>query len=221
MNYLNIENDVEAILETCVDLIATGEASVEECLALYPEYTEELEPILLAATELKRGREIKPSPFLKVHIRSELKRAMNKSPHSKRGLWVFPWRLALNIAVLMFTLITTNTVFAQGALPGQSLYNWKLASERIWRYVSADPLGIDLQLSNRRINEYVAVSNDEMRRARVLTNYNELLVRFEAEENEGDQARITEVLKSQQDSLRKVGLAIPELDNYFANLSTK
>jgi hypothetical protein len=111
----------------------------------------------------------------------------------------------------------TNTVFAQGALPGDSLYNWKLSSERVWRLVSADPLGTDLQLSNRRINEYVAVSNDETRRARVLVSYNELLTRFKSDNN--DQERILVVLKSQRDSLHQVGLSIPELEDYVSGAS--
>ena len=33
--------------------------------------------------------------------------------------------------------------------------------------------------------------------------------------DEADRARILSVLKSQQDSLHKAGLSIPELDNYF------
>jgi hypothetical protein len=124
--------------------------------------------------------------------------------------------MALNVAVLFFALIMTNTVFAQGALPGESLYNWKLASERVWRVLSVDPVGTDLQLANRRVSEYVAVSNDETRRARVLVSYNELLTRFKTEGNDNDQQRILVTLQSQRDSLHQVGLSIPELDNYVS-----
>jgi hypothetical protein len=125
--------------------------------------------------------------------------------------------MALNVALLLFALIMTNTVFAQGALPGDSLYNWKLTSERVWRIVSTDPLGTDLQLSNRRINEYVAVGNDETRRARVLVSFNELLTRFKSDSN--DQDRILVVLRSERVSLQKAGLSIPELDNYVSGAS--
>jgi hypothetical protein len=213
-------NDFDAILEDCIEQIAEGETSLDECLLSYPEYAEELAPVLLAATALKRARDIEPSPFLRRRIRAELNHAMKSKPVRQNPLPTGFWRLALNIAVLVFALITTNTVFAQGALPGESLYNWKLTSERIWRFVSVDPLGTDLQLSNRRINEYVAVSNDETRRARVLTSYNELLVRFKEEPDQNNQARIVQVLHTQQDSLRRVGLAIPELDSYFSNGSS-
>ena len=218
----NTKDEFEAILETCVDQIAEGEASLEECLASYPQYAMELEPILFTVTELQRGREIQPPPFLRGRIRAELNHAMKTTSRGpfrvKREMPLFFWRMALNVAVLVFALVMTNTVFAQGALPGESLYNWKLRSERVWRVFSSDPLGTDLKLADRRIHEYVAVSSDrdETRRARVLGDYNELLVRFKSEDNEADRARILPVLKSQQDSLRKVGLSIPELDSYFS-----
>jgi hypothetical protein len=145
---------------------------------------------------------------------------MKSSPQPKVRLPLYFWRMALNVAVLVFALLMTNTVFAQGALPGDSLYNWKLTSERVWRTVSADPLGTDLELSNRRINEYVAVGNDEARRARVLVSYNELLTRFKTEGNNNDQQRILVVLRSQQDSLHKIGLSISTLDDYVSGDSS-
>jgi hypothetical protein len=110
----------------------------------------------------------------------------------------------------------TNTVFAQASLPGERLYSWKLASEKLWRAMAVDPLGTDLKISDRRISEYKAVSANEQRRMEVLLGYNKLLVRFKHEQDEAGRARIRMVLKSQQDSLHKAGLSIPELDNYFS-----
>ena len=115
----------------------------------------------------------------------------------------------------------TSTVFAQEALPGESLYHWKLASESLWRAVAVDPLGTDLKLSDRRVSEYVAVASDEQRRMKVLLGYNRLLVRFRKEQDEADRARIFSVLKSQQNSLHQAGLSIPELDNFFSGAGDK
>ena len=211
---MNTNEEFEAILETCIDDIAEGEASPEDCLIRYPQYAAEMEPILLTATYLRNAKDVKPSPFLRGRIRAELNHAIKSTPQKKMRMPLYFWRLALNVAVLVFALLMTNTVFAQGALPGDSLYNWKLSSERIWRMVSADPLGTDLQLSNRRISEYVAVSNDDTRRARVLVSYNELLTRFKSDNN--DQERILAVLRSQRDSLHQAGLSIPQLDDYVS-----
>ncbi|HJS17539.1 MAG TPA: hypothetical protein VJ785_02235 [Anaerolineales bacterium] len=208
-------SEFEIILEECVDQIASGESTLEECLAYYPEYAAQLEPVLYTAASLTRAREVKPSPFLRAHIRSNLNRAMGDKPSQKRRPPFFFRRMALNMAVLTIALVMLNTLFAQGALPGETLYDWKLASESLWRTMTVDPLGTDLKLSDRRIHEYVAL-NDEERRAQVLLGYNKLLVRFKEEQDESDKTRILTVLKSHQDSLHKVGLAIPELDSYFS-----
>ena len=209
------EYEYESILETCIEQIANGGSSLEECLARFPNHAAELEPILSAATRLKQVRNVKPPPFLRARIRAQVNQTIEAKPRHRRGLPKFFWRMALNVGLLLLTLAMTNTVFAQSALPGETLYRWKLTSEYVWRVVSTDPLGTDLRLADRRLDEYLAVSKDETRRARVLVGYNELLVRFQAEEDEADRQRILTTLKSQQDSLRKVGLSIPELDRYF------
>jgi hypothetical protein len=210
-------NEFDVILEECVDLIASGESSLEECLSCYPEYADQLEPILITLLCLQEeGRDVVPPPSLRTRIRGELNQAMKKEPQKKSRSPVFFWRMALNLSVMGLTLLMTNTVFAQEALPGETLYNWKLASERLWRAVTVDPLGTDLKISDRRIHEYVAVSSDQRRRTAVLLGYNKLLVQFKDEQNEADRARIFSVLRSQQDSLHQAGLAIPELDGYFS-----
>jgi hypothetical protein len=139
---------------------------------------------------------------------------MQNNPRRKRGLSNYFWRMALNVGVLLITLLTTNTVLAQSALPGEGLYRWKLSSEHVWRVISPDPLATDLRLADRRVDEYVAVSRDETRRSRALSEYNHLLVRFQAEENETNRERIIAKLKSQQDSLKTMGMSIPELDQF-------
>jgi hypothetical protein len=116
------------------------------------------------------------------------------------------------MSVLFFALVTTSTVVAQRALPGKSLYNWKLASESLWRAMAGDPLGVDLKLSDRRIHEYVAVSSDQQRRTEVLTRYTTLLARFQGEKDKNNLVRIQGVLKTQQAALRRLGLSIPALD---------
>ncbi len=214
-------NEFDLILEECVDLIARGETSPEECLAAYPEYAAQLEPILYTAVCLQEGREVTPPPFLRSRIRAELNQAMKSksTPGDDGRVPLFFRRKALNLAMLVFVFLTTNTVFAQGALPGEILYRWKLASENLWRSITADPVGTDLKLSDRRINEYVAVSSDEQRRTEVLLGYNKLLVRFKDDQTEADRARIMTVLKSQKNVLNKIGLSIPELDDYFSGIN--
>ena len=43
-----------AALDDCLDRMATGTASLEECLARYPEYASDLRPLLMVALEIRR-----------------------------------------------------------------------------------------------------------------------------------------------------------------------
>jgi hypothetical protein len=214
-------NDFDEILEECLDKIASGESTVEECLARNPKEAAELEPYLLSVERLQRGKAVTPSPFFAARLRSELMQKTQATPPPTRRLPVFFRQMALNLGVLFLMFALVGTAFAQGSLPGETLYGVKLASERVWRVLTTDPVGTDLEIANRRVNEYVAVSRDEVRRARVLTGYHDVLVRFQTQEDEKEKERILQELKLQQESLRKAGLTIPELDSYFSRGATE
>lgn len=206
-----MNNELETILDVCLNQIEDGESSVEECLALYPEQAPQLEPLLKAATKLSRGREVVPDPAYKARTRARLSIYMQQNPQRKRVSPVF-WRFAIGLVTMLLVFLATGTSFAQQALPGDRLYNWKLTSENVWRMTSSDQLGVDLTLSNRRVSELVIVSGNQPRRARALENYEKLLAKFNAAKTEKDRARILPVLRVQHESLTKAGVSIPELD---------
>jgi hypothetical protein len=117
----------------------------------------------------------------------------------------------------MLLFLASGIAFAQGAQPGDALYNWKLTSEYVWRMTSADQLGVDLTLSDRRLSELVwaSSSGDELRRARALERYEELLIKFYNEKDERDRQRILPVLRAQHEILAESGISVPELEAYF------
>ena len=209
-----MNNELETILDICVSQIKDGESNVAECLALYPEQAAQLEPLLKAATKLSRGREVIPDPAYKARTRAKLSIYMQQNPQRKRVSPVF-WRLAIGIATMLLAFLATGTSFAQQALPGDQLYDWKLTSENVWRMTSNDQLGVDITLSNRRVNELVVVSGDQIRQAQALENYEKLLVKFKAAKSERDRARILPVLRVQHEALIKAGVTIPELEALF------
>jgi len=206
-----MNNELETILDICLNQIEDGESDVDECLALYPDQAAQLEPLLKAATKLSRGREIIPDPAYKARTRAKLSIYMQQNPQRKR---VSPliWRFAIGVMTMLILFLATGTSFAQSALPGDQLYNWKLTSENVWRMTSNDQLGVDITLSNRRVSELVVVSRDQMRRARALENYEKLLVKFNEAKSEQDRARILPVLRIQHEALIKAGVSVPELD---------
>jgi len=82
-------SEFDVILEECVDLLASGESSLEECLIAYPEYAAQLEPILCTATRLREAREVTPPPFLRARIRGELQQASKSAPQKKSRFYGF------------------------------------------------------------------------------------------------------------------------------------
>jgi len=209
-----MNNDLETILDTCLYQIEEGEASIEECLALYPEHAAQLQPLLQAATKLRRTRDVVPDPGYRMRARSQLNIYMQQNPQRKRVSPVL-WRFSIAFVTVMMLFLASGTAFAQKALPGDKLYNWKLTSEQLWRLTSSDDLGVDIALSQRRMNELLVVSGDETRRAWAIQNYEKLLVKFRNAESEHDRARILPVLRAQQEALLEAGVMIPELESYF------
>jgi len=209
-----MNNELETVLDICLSQIEDGESNIDECLALYPEQAAELEPLLKAATKLSRGREVIPDPAYKARTRAKLSIYMQQNPQRKRVSPVF-WRIAIGVMTMLIAFLATGTSFAQSALPGDQLYNWKLTSENVWRMTSSDQLGVDLTLSNRRVQEIVVVSGNQARQQRALENYQRLLVKFNATKDEKARARILPVLRAQQEALFKAGVQSPELDALF------
>jgi hypothetical protein len=209
-----MNNELETVLDICLSQIEHGESSIDECLALYPEQAAELEPLLKAATRLSRGRDVVPDPAYKARTRAQLSIYMQQNPQRKRVSPIF-WRVAIGVMTMLIAFLATGTSFAQSALPGDQLYDWKLTSENVWRMTSSDQLGVDLTLSNRRVQEIVVVSGNQARQQRALENYQKLLVKFNATKNEKARARILPVLRAQHQALIKAGVQSPALDALF------
>jgi hypothetical protein len=208
-------NKTDTILELCLDQIQSGESTLEECLTRYPQHATELRSLLRASTRLARAGEIRPSPVFRARSRTELNAYMQARPRAKRPA-PFAWRLAFNLMTTFLAFCVLGTAIAQRSVPGDTLFSWKITSERVWRAVSIDRLATDLTLSNRRVKELLRVYGDEERRARAVENYQQMLVRFKSDQNVNHQERIIPVLRFHQESLSQVGISIPELDKYFS-----
>ena len=208
-------NKIETTLEQCLNEIETGASTLDECLVRYPEHAAELSSLLRASTRLGRGGEVMPSPVFKARTRTELNAYIQSHPRGKRPA-PFVWRLAFNALTTFLAFFILGTAIAQRALPGDTLYSWKLNSEHVWRTVSIDRLQTELTLSNRRVKELVKVYGDEDRRARAVDNYQDMLVKFKSDEDVKHQERIVPVLRFHQESLHEMGISIPALDNYFS-----
>jgi len=205
-------NDFDRILDDCLTQITSGASSLDECLARHPEHAARLKPLLQTAVRVERGRKVKPSPAFKSRTRAQLYARMEAYPRRARTFSPV-WRVAVSLAVLLMAFLITGTAFAQSALPGQPLYAWKLSSEQAWRAASPDPVGVDLSLAERRVDEAIAVAADPARKAQALSGYLEALARLKSESEAGNNERISLALKSHQEKLSAAGISVPELDH--------
>jgi hypothetical protein len=121
-------------------------------------------------------------------------------------------RFAVGFAVVLLALLVAGTAYAQSALPGNAFYSWKLTSEQAWRSVSPDPVGTDLAITERRLNELIAVRNDPLLYSQVLKAYVTLVDRLKSEADAESKARILAVLDSQAEELHQSGIIVPSID---------
>lgn len=81
---------IEQILDECLELIRSNRATIAECLAKYPEYAAELEPLLEMALSIEELPDIEPSPEFKEKTRSILLQGRFRKSDGKAGDYVPP-----------------------------------------------------------------------------------------------------------------------------------
>ena len=83
-----MERNIELLIDDCVSDVLSGRASLQECLAKYPDERPELGPLLSLALSL--APPMKPDPERKAHARSRFLVELDKHgyPSSHGGR---PW----------------------------------------------------------------------------------------------------------------------------------
>ena len=204
--------EFEKVLQDCLLTLERGDSNVDECLNRHPKHALQLEPILLTSLDLERGREARPSAAFKARVRAKLTQEMRTHPRKTVRFNFMFTRIATGFAAIMLALFIAGTAYAQSALPGSAFYAWKLVSENTWRAITPDPVGTDLVIADRRIDELMAISNNSTQRTQVLGTYLEVVTRLKSEIDADNEARIQSVLNSQIKELNQLGILVPPLD---------
>ncbi len=76
--------DLDRILDECVDRINRGEKP-EDCLASYPEYAAELEPLLRVMLDTQMAYTFAPSPVIKTAARQRFNAALDELMRERQG----------------------------------------------------------------------------------------------------------------------------------------
>jgi hypothetical protein len=203
--------EFEQALEDCLLDLEEGASSVDECLARHPEHAAQLGAPLITAVRLMRGREVQAPPAFTARLRTQVKQQMTVQARRRSSFNLPIVRFAMGFAVVLLALLVTATAYAQRALPGQALYGWKLATEKTWRAVSPDPVGADLAILKRRVEELVALGNDSARGSEALEGYYEVTDRLKSEIDPQNEARILPALDSHLEELVDSGIIAPVL----------
>jgi len=165
-------------LEHCLHDLEAG-ATVDECVARYPEFAEELRPLLQTATALREAPHVAPSLNFKQATRQ---RILNPSPPAGsivardgrvRERPALPWWQRLGqlrlgpavagaMAAIIFLILLSGTVVSAsgGSMPSSPLYPVKRLTERVqlaFTGDSIDQIGLHLRFAQRRIEEAVTV----------------------------------------------------------------
>jgi hypothetical protein len=149
---------IDDALEEALALMAEGKIDLEGALARYPEMSADLRSMLTAAGRVGDLGGLQPTAEFKARGRAQLLTQMGAKPRRQTGRRTLAFRYAVSFASLLFAFGTVGTALAQKALPGDTLYSWKLISESIWRGFQNNVLNADLALAERRVGELNAVS---------------------------------------------------------------
>jgi hypothetical protein len=204
--------EFERALQECLRDLELGNSDVDECLLRYPQFAQQLEPVLLTSAYLQRGSEARPTAAFKARVRTKVLQGMYTRPRKPVKSGFLFMRFAVGFAIVLLALLAAGTAYAQGALPGDPFYGWKLASENIWRSISSNPVEADLAIAERRLEELMAVNQDPTLYSQTLQAYLEVVNRLKAEADGESEGHILEVLDAQAEELSQSGIVLPPVD---------
>jgi RNA polymerase sigma factor (sigma-70 family) len=199
--------------------LSGGASILDECWVRYPEYADQLVPLLETALLLYLGRDVKPMAAFNSYTHDALIQYTHFHPRRTRNV-VMPalQRTTMSLAMLAAFFLVTGTAQAQSALPGDVFYAWKRTSEQAWRAMSPDPVAADIVLAERRLSEWIAVSKDSARSTSARGNYLEALNRLKSTNDVENLTQIVPALQSQEQILTEAGLESTELSSYLVEV---
>jgi hypothetical protein len=224
-------DSLEQALEECLSQLTSGEKTLEECLASYPEHAGELRRLLVVVGHLERGRVVQPSPVFRNQTRAKLiahvnansrRRAVRSWPNFLAGFRLAVGRtfgLVFNVAAMLMLLGVTGSVLAQTARPGDALYDWRIATEELFRTLHPDPVKANLTLAERHAQDILEVKGDPEAQEQALEDYQESVTTLIDQASPESQGTITEALKEQRNNLEQAKIDTSGLDKILESVA--
>lgn len=153
--------NLEEVLEHCLADLEEERATGEECLARYPEFREELAPLLALAVELRAA----PDVVLPISAKEAIRERVTHLPLPRQVQPVVMPRLAVRPAYALVTSILALLLFGGGlalasaeSLPGEPLYPVKRTLEQMaLALLPGQEPTLRLDFAERRLQEAEAL----------------------------------------------------------------
>jgi len=164
---MNKNREFDNILDECLERLLAKGKTIDQCLQSYPEYADELKPLLKMAMDTKTAIAIQPRPEFRERARYQLQSAFHQATEPKRRLGFIlrlsrGWAIALSIALVVL-LAGGGTVAAAGySMPNSPLYPVKLATEQVQMAFTFSDIGkaeLHAKLADRRVAEIAYIAN--------------------------------------------------------------
>ncbi|OGS20085.1 MAG: hypothetical protein A2252_08640 [Elusimicrobia bacterium RIFOXYA2_FULL_39_19] len=152
---------IENILDECINCLQRGEP-LESCLQAYPDYAQELEPLLLIAQKLDISAAKQQNQNDLENALSGMRVAFTQDPAGKTDPGLFSrlvyssFFMGLTAACMLVITGLTAGYMTSKALPGETLYPAKLFFEKMdMEYLTAknERAEKNIELADRRLGE--------------------------------------------------------------------
>lgn len=156
-------NELENILDECLEMVFGGE-SIEACLDKYPEYAEDLKPLLETIVDARGAADIKPRPEFKRQAFYDFQSAVRDLPPLKAAGFfsLRQWWVTATAVVAVIVFGGGGAVMASGSsLPDSFLYSVKLATESTRIALTFSDEGkteLYARFADRRVDEMVVMA---------------------------------------------------------------
>lgn len=150
------ERDLINAFDDCIERLNAGE-TLDACLRVYPQYANELRPMLMAGQVVQRAR-IAPVEVQAAQARGRqrLLFAMQQTPPVPQRRSVPFTRLLAQAAALILILgvfLGGTALAAESSLPGDPLYGYKRFTESVRLALPGDQALLAEQFAQRRVDE--------------------------------------------------------------------
>lgn len=157
------------VLDECLERLLVKGETIEQCLQSFPEYSDELKPLLETALASRRISDLQPRPEFRNRARYELHSALLKMEQKRSRSffnlsWQPRWATAVGI-LLVISLVGGGTVAAaSNSMPDSPLYAIKRATEQAQlalTFSEMDKAELYARLADKRVEEIVYLAEKD------------------------------------------------------------